>query len=73
MEGIGCTVAVAEKITCKDCGQVFVIGPKEITWYVDKMGYPLPKRCKECRKRRREQNAKRNRRERNDGVRAKNL
>jgi len=43
----------AISITCKDCGTVFVMGNKEVNWYSDR-GYPLPKRCPECRKKRKE-------------------
>ena len=45
---------MAVSITCKDCGTVFVMGQKEVNWYAQKMGWPLPKRCPECRKKRRE-------------------
>ena len=44
---------MAVSITCKDCGTVFVMGQKEANWY-SKKGFPLPKRCKDCRKKRRE-------------------
>lgn len=43
----------AISITCKDCGTVFVMGNKEVSWY-SKKGFPLPKRCPECRKKRKE-------------------
>jgi len=43
------------KVKCKDCGTEFIMGPKEINWYTQVMGWPLPKRCKECRKKRRKQ------------------
>lgn len=43
----------AISVTCKACGKVFVMGRKEIQWYSN-MGYPLPKRCPECRKKRKE-------------------
>ena len=44
----------AVSVTCKDCGTVFVMGQKEVNWYSQKMGWPLPDRCKACRKKRRE-------------------
>ena len=37
------------EITCKECGTVFTITPDEQKWY-EKMNFDLPKRCKECRK-----------------------
>ena len=45
----------AVSVTCKNCGTVFVIGGKEADWYAQKMGFPLPKRCPECRKKRRQE------------------
>jgi len=39
--------------TSKDCGRPFTLGEGEVQWYEAK-GWPLPKRCKECRKKRRE-------------------
>jgi hypothetical protein len=39
--------------TCKDCGKPFTLEEGEIKWYEAK-DWPLPKRCKECRKKRRE-------------------
>lgn len=47
----------AISITCKSCGKVFVMGRREIRWYSDRMGYPLPKRCPDCRKKRKEMTA----------------
>jgi hypothetical protein len=44
---------MAISITCKVCGKPFVLDRPEIRWY-SRMGYPLPKRCKECRKKRKE-------------------
>ena len=38
---------------CKDCGQPFTIDKGEAEWYESK-GFPLPKRCKECLKKRKE-------------------
>jgi len=43
------------KIKCEDCGKVFVMAPKEVKWYTQHMGWPLPKRCPTCRKARRKQ------------------
>lgn len=40
-------------ITCKDCKKVFVMDRGEVRWYSN-MGYPLPKRCPDCRKKRKE-------------------
>jgi len=42
----------AISITCKVCNKVFYMSRKEVQWY-SRMGYPLPKRCPECRKKRR--------------------
>ena len=39
----------AISVTCKKCGKDFALNRGEILWY-SKMGYPLPKRCPECRK-----------------------
>ena len=39
--------------TCKDCGRPFTLTEGEVKRYEGK-GFPLPKRCKECRKKRRE-------------------
>jgi len=47
----------ALSITCKSCRKVFVMDRKEIMWYSN-MGYPLPKRCPECRKKRRKEREK---------------
>lgn len=44
-------------ITCKDCKKVFVMGRREVRWYSN-MGYPLPKRCPECREKRRKERKK---------------
>ena len=44
-------------ITCKVCGKVFAMNQREILWYSN-MGYPLPKRCPECRKKRRKERAR---------------
>ena len=41
-------------VTCKDCKKVFVMGRGEVRWYSNR-GYPLPKRCPECRKKRRKE------------------
>lgn len=41
-------------ISCKDCNKVFPMNRKEVQWY-SRMGYPLPKRCPECRKKRRKE------------------
>jgi len=45
--------ATSISIKCKACGKVFVMGRREIMWYSN-MGYPLPKRCPECRMKRKE-------------------
>lgn len=44
----------AVSITCKDCKKIFTMNRKEVQWY-SRMGYPLPKRCSECRKKRRKE------------------
>lgn len=41
-------------IKCKACGKVFVMDRREIRWYSNRMGFPLPKRCPDCRKKRKE-------------------
>lgn len=43
----------AISITCKVCNKVFAMNRKEVQWY-SRMGYPLPKCCPECRKKRKE-------------------
>jgi len=40
-------------ISCKDCKKIFTMNRKEVQWY-SRMGYPLPKRCPDCRKKRKE-------------------
>lgn len=40
-------------IKCLDCGTGFTITPQEREWYY-RHNYNLPKRCRECRQRRRE-------------------
>lgn len=37
--------------TCKDCGDKFTIEESEARWFEEK-GMTLPKRCAECRKKR---------------------
>ena len=44
-----------ETIICKDCGESFTITADNKKWY-EEMGFKLPKRCKNCRKKRRESN-----------------
>lgn len=39
-------------ITCADCGQEFTVSEEEAKWYKDK-GFEMPKRCPDCRKKRR--------------------
>lgn len=39
--------------TCADCGNEFVISPK-FQEYIEENGLKLPRRCKECRTRRKE-------------------
>ena len=39
------------KIVCKDCGKEFTVDEKEQEWYKEK-GFELPKRCLDCRKKR---------------------
>lgn len=43
-----------KQIICKDCGKSFSISPDEEKFYTSK-GLQIPKRCKECRKVRKEQ------------------
>jgi len=52
---IGCIAAIS--ITCRSCGKVFAMNRREIIWYSN-MGYPLPKRCPECREKRRKERKK---------------
>jgi ribosomal protein L36 len=51
------TMISAVKFICKDCKSVYFIGDREARWYSN-MGFPLPKRCKECRETRRNGGAK---------------
>lgn len=39
-------------IKCLDCGVGFTLTPGEREWYI-RHAYNLPKRCRECRQRRR--------------------
>lgn len=48
---IGRIAAISVK--CKTCNKVFHMNRKEVQWY-SRMGYPLPKRCPDCRKKRKE-------------------
>lgn len=41
-------------LSCKDCGEYIFINEKEAKWYKDH-GYDIPKRCKDCRQKRKEQ------------------
>ena len=45
----------AIKVVCKDCNKPFSISDKEQEWLKEKGLKPF-KRCKECRKKRRQQN-----------------
>lgn len=40
-------------INCRDCKADFVMARGEVIWYL-KQKYPLPKRCPECRRKRKE-------------------
>lgn len=42
---------IIEIIECKDCGNDFMLKPKEIKWY-DTNGFSHPKRCLACRRKR---------------------
>lgn len=42
-------------LTCSDCGEKFVFSVNEQEFYEEK-GFPPPKRCKFCRKIRKENN-----------------
>ena len=44
-------------IECKDCNKPFTLTVEHQAWYRDR-GLELPKRCSECRKKRREANNK---------------
>jgi hypothetical protein len=48
---IGRIVAISVK--CEDCNKVFPMNRGEIMWYSNR-GYPFPKRCPDCRKKRKE-------------------
>jgi len=52
---IGRIAAISVK--CKTCNKVFAMNRREIMWYSN-MGYPLPKRCPECRAKRRKEREK---------------
>lgn len=47
-------------LKCKDCSKNFEMTTEEQAWYADK-GYELPKRCPECRKKRRTANIRKER------------
>lgn len=36
---------------CKECGKIFILKDTEIDWFKEK-GFPIPKRCKHCRDKR---------------------
>ena len=40
-----------KELKCKDCGATFVVDDGEQAWFAEK-GFELPKRCKPCRSRR---------------------
>lgn len=42
-----------DTVVCRDCGETFCITVEEKKWYAEK-GYKLPKRCSECRFKRRQ-------------------
>ena len=46
-------------VECISCGEKFVIPAEEKEWY-EKKGFELPKRCKSCRQKRRNNGRKRN-------------
>lgn len=41
-----------EEIICKECQNAFTLDQRDLDFFTDK-GFDLPKRCLECRKRRR--------------------
>ena len=43
-----------KEMNCKECGNKFTITVKDREWYAEK-GFKEPRRCKACRKLRREQ------------------
>lgn len=45
------------RVKCIDCGEEFIITEGEAK-YMEDRGYPLPKRCKDCRKKRKAQKEK---------------
>ena len=38
---------------CKECGKIFILKDTEIDWFKEK-GFPIPKRCKHCRDKRKQ-------------------
>ena len=45
-----------KKITCVDCSKEFELTAKNIAWF-EQQGFDLPKRCPDCRKKRKEARA----------------
>lgn len=43
------------EIMCKDCGDRFVLTAKDKAFF-SSMGFDLPKRCKACRRKKKERN-----------------
>ena len=39
---------------CRDCGVAYTMEASEVAWFEGK-GFELPKRCQDCRRKRREQ------------------
>lgn len=48
-------------IKCRDCGTEFAVDEKEQAWYAER-GLQIPKRCKPCREKRKQNNSNRKRR-----------
>lgn len=46
-----------KEMRCKECGEKFIITAADREWYAEK-GFKEPRRCKPCRKLRREQTEK---------------
>lgn len=43
------------EVICKECGKAFVVSDKEQEWLKEQC-FKMFKRCRDCRKKRREQN-----------------
>lgn len=46
---------IAKKCIEPDCGAAFTMTEEQVLWF-EKKGFQLPKRCKECRERKKREN-----------------